>query len=114
MDGNKIHYEYEKVSQKERSSYGWQGEYGIGSAISQYRRHKAAGKTGVQPVKSGVISKESRIRRATELEPTVRRIIGALGSEGRWVTNNVIKSETFVRNFMTLCNYLELLSPPKQ
>ncbi len=113
MDGHKVHYEYEKVSQKERSSYGWQGEYGITSAISQYRRQKAAGKNGVRPDKSNAQSKESRIQRAVQLEPNVKRIIGALDSEGRWITNNVIKCETFVRHFMTLCNYLELLNPSK-
>ncbi len=43
MDGNKIHYDYEKISEKERTSYGRQGEYGIGGAISYYRRCKAIG-----------------------------------------------------------------------
>jgi hypothetical protein len=114
MDGHKVHYEYEKVSEKERTSYGWQGEYGIASAINQYRRHKAAGNNDVQPVKSSAMSKESRIQRTRKLEPTVRRIIGALGDEGRWVTNNVITCQTFVMRFMTLCNYLELQNPPKQ
>jgi hypothetical protein len=114
MDGHKVHYEYEKVSQKERTSYGWQGEYGIASAINQYRRQKAAGNNGVQQVKSSAMSKESRMQRATELEPVIRRIIGALGSEGRWVTNNVITCQTFVSHFMTLCNYLELQNPPKK
>ncbi|MHC4694540.1 MAG: pectate lyase [Planctomycetota bacterium] len=114
MDGHKVHYDYEKVSQKERSSYGWQGEYGITSAISQYRRHKAAGKNDARPDKSGAMSEESRIKRATQLEPTVERIIGALDNGGRWVANDVITCQTFVSNFMTLCNYLELQSPPKK
>lgn len=114
MDGHKVYYDYEKVSRKERSSYGWHGEYGITSAISQYRRHKAAVSDDTRPDKSGVISKESRIKRATRLEPTVKRIIEALDSEGRWVANDVITCQTFVSNFMTLCNYLELQNPPKK
>jgi hypothetical protein len=113
MDGNKVHYDYEKVSQKERSSYGWQGEYGIAGAISQYRRQRVAGNS-IRPDKSDVMPKESRIRRAGRLEPTVKRIIGALDSEGRWVTNNVITCQTFVSNFMTLCSYLELQNSTKQ
>jgi hypothetical protein len=114
MDGHKVHYDYEKVSQKERSSYGWQGEYGITSAISQYRRHKAVGDNDVRPDKSSAMSKESRIKRAKQLEPTVKRIVGALDSEGRWVTKNVITCQTFVSHFMTLCSYLELQNSPKK
>jgi hypothetical protein len=112
MDGNKVHYEYENVSQRERSSYGWQGEYGIASAIKQYRRVEADIGKKSPPGNSRAMSRESRIQRATGLEPSVRRIIVALDGEGRWVSNNVITCGTFVRNFTILCNYLELLNPP--
>ncbi|MCK4294097.1 MAG: hypothetical protein KAY65_12940 [Planctomycetes bacterium] len=48
MDGNKIHYDYDKLSLKERTSYAWQGEYGIGSTISYYRRCKTVGADAYQ------------------------------------------------------------------
>jgi len=110
-DGNKIHYDYEKVSLKERTSYGWRGEYGIGSAISYYRRVKAIGAEAYLAQQQKKPSPKVRTQRAKDAEPAVRKAIAAMDEKGRWTTKNMITCETFVRNFRILCNYLKLAQP---
>jgi len=106
MDGNKIHYDYNKVSERERTSYAWQGEYGIASAIGYYRRCKAA-----EPSKPRTLSKQVQRRRARQMEPAVRKVIVAMDDKGRWISGDMITCQNFVRNFMTLCDYLEAARP---
>lgn len=106
MDGNKIHYDYNKVSERERTSYGWQGEYGIASAIGYYRRCKDA-----LPDKPRTVSKQAQRRRVRQMEPAVSKVIAAMDDKGRWISGDMITCQSFVRNFMTLCNYLEAARP---
>ncbi len=110
-DGNKIHYDYEKVSLKERTSYGWRGEYGIGSAISYYRQVKAIGAEAYLAQQQKKPSPKVRTQRAKDAEPAVRKAIAAMDEKGRWITKEMITCETFVRNFRILCHYLELAQP---
>lgn len=112
-DGNKVHYDYEKVSLKERTSYGWQGEYGIGSAVSYYRKCKRMGVDAYQAEERKTILPQARRQRAINAEPTVRRTIAALDGEGRWLAGEMITCERFVRNLTILCNYLDLASAVK-
>jgi len=104
-DGNKIHYDYEKISDKEKRSYGWQGGMGIEYAIVYYRRAAqpaamdASAKKGTQTA-MGRISKE--------LETKVRDTIEALDEQGRWMQDGMLYSRVFVRNVSLLCNYLRL------
>lgn len=112
-DGNKVHYDYEKVSLKERTSYGWRGEYGIGSAISHYRRVRAIGAEAYLAQQQEKPSARVRAQRAKNAESRVRKAIAAMDEKGRWITKEMITCETFVRNFRILCNYLELARPKK-
>jgi len=112
MDGNKIHYDYDKLSEKERAGYAWQGEYGIGSTISYYRRCKAVGADAYQARQQKMLSRRARRQRARKAEPSVQRVIAALDDKGRWVTNDTISCQSFVRNFSILCEYLDLAQPP--
>lgn len=112
-DGNKVHYDYEKVSLKERTSYGWRGEYGIGSAISYYRRVKAIGAEAYLAQQQKKPSPKMRTGRAKDAEPAVRKVIAAMDKKGRWITKEMITCQTFVRNFRILCDYLELAQPPQ-
>jgi hypothetical protein len=111
MDGNKIHYDYEKISEKERTSYLWHGEYGIGGAISYYRRCKAIGADAYQATHLKPPAPQVRRQRAKKAEPYVRNVITALDEKGRWLTNDVITCQCFVRNFSILCEYLDLAQP---
>jgi len=106
MDGNKIHYDYNKLSERERTSYGWRGGYGIASAIGYYRRCKDA-----ESSKPKALSKQAQIRRARKMEPAVRKVIAAMDDKARWISGNMITCQSFVRNFMTLCDYLEAAQP---
>ena len=39
----------------------------------------------------------------------IRKIIEAMDEHGRWITNDTIRSQTFVRHFNILCSAAELL-----
>ena len=112
-DGNKVHYDYEKVSLKERTSYGWRGEYGIGGTISYYRRVKAIGAEAYLARQQKKPLAKVRTQRAKNAEPAVRRTIAALDEKGRWTTKEMITCQKFVGNFRILCDYLELAQPAK-
>jgi len=112
-DGNKVHYDYEKVSLKERTSYGWRGEYGIGSAVSYYRRCKRIGPEAYLAQQQQKPSARVRAQRAKNAESGVGKAIAAMDEKGRWITKEVITCEAFVRNFRILCDYLELAQSKK-
>ncbi|MBN1124312.1 MAG: hypothetical protein JXA82_04835 [Sedimentisphaerales bacterium] len=98
-EGGKVFYDYDKISKKERTSYGWQGEYGIGSSISYYQRAKEIGpKAWRQKQAQSPSSDPDRIR----------QVIGALDEQGRWIRNETIRSQIFVGNFNILCSAVEL------
>ena len=110
-DGNKVHYDYEKVSLKERTSYAWRGEYGIGSAVSYYRRCKRIGANAYLAQQQKQPSPKVRTQRAKTAEPAVKAAIAAMDEKGRWITKEMITCQTFVRNFRILCDYLKLAQP---
>lgn len=108
-NGNKIIYDYQAVSERERTSYGWQGEYGIPSAMEHYRRVRQAGAAAWnQRTQSADPPSRSATERALrDMAPQVQRVLDALDDEGRWVTDGMIHSRTFVRNFTLLCRYVQ-------
>jgi len=110
-DGNKVHYDYEKVSLKERTSYGWRGEYGISSAVSYYRKCKRIGAEACQAEQQAKLSPQQAARRAKEAESAVKAAIAAMDEKGRWIAKDMITCQTFVRNFRILSNYVELARP---
>ena len=110
MDGNKIHYDYDKVSEKERTSYGWRGEYGIESTIRYYERIEAMGSGAFEVKKPAGLSDAGRMKRTQSMEPAVRKVISQLDEKGRWVADDMIKCQTFVANVRVLVDYLELFS----
>ncbi|MHC4743537.1 MAG: pectate lyase [Planctomycetota bacterium] len=110
-DGNKIHYDYEKVSLKERTSYGWRGEYGIGGAIAYYRKCKRMGPDAIHGEHERELTPAARARPAKSTEAAVRKAIADLDEEGRWLRNDMITCQTFVQNFSTLTRYVNLAKP---
>jgi len=107
MDGNKVHYDYEKVSVKERTSYGWRGEYGVASTIRRYERVKSASNEAFADAGQRPLSKKERSRRALAMSGDVKSVIGDLDEKGRWVSGDTITCQTFVQNASMLCRYLE-------
>ena len=110
-DGNKVHYDYEKVSLKERTSYAWRGEYGIGGAVSYYRRCKRIGPDAWLAEQQKKPSPKVRAQRAKNAEPAVRKAIAAMDEKGRWITKEMITCRRFVRNFRILCDYIDSAQP---
>jgi len=108
-DGDKIHYDYEKISQREKQSYAWQSNWGIEKAFEYYER-------AIQQDIPSTTTKKSIPRRvdrtrhvSDELKSKVKDIIEAVDDDGRWLRNEMISSEVFVRNAHVLCDYLEAI-----
>ena len=99
-NGNKIHYDYEKISERERTSYGWQGDFGIPAVVAYYRGVAEGGTT--PPSSSRRTGQPS-----AGLKSQVRRVIEALDERGRWLQEGMIRSSTFVQNVNLLCDYLQ-------
>ena len=117
-DPGKRHYDYEKISARERNSYAWQGRFGVSDAIDYYETVKQMGPEEYQKRQGQQLSQRQRDRRAERLEPQVERIVNNLDDKGRWVSEGekpnekVIRSKVFVRNVRTLCDYLEVVAEP--
>jgi hypothetical protein len=105
-DGDKIHYDYEKISEREKSSYGWQGGFGVSAVVARYRRTVASEPA---PARSNRPAKPARPSGggSPALESRVRQVIDALDEEGRWLREGMIYSDTFVRNANLLCDCLQ-------
>jgi hypothetical protein len=107
MDGDKVHYDYEKVSERERISYRWRGEYGVETTVRRYERVKSAPNETFADAGQRPLSKKERSRQARAMSGDVKKAIGDLDEKGRWVSDDTITCETFVLNASTLCQYLE-------
>jgi len=108
--GYKIFYDYQAISEKERNSYGWQGEFGIGSAIAYYRKLKQGKLSADEPGRARPVDAE----RLAQLADAAQKLIDQLDSKGRWLSDGWIKSEVFVENFSLLCDCLEALKARDQ
>lgn len=107
-DGYKVHYDYEKISQKEKDSYGWQGEYGINAAIRYYHDVKSMGAEGYVDQRDGGVTPVEQKKKAEQLAPVIKNILAGMDEQGRWINEGVITCRDFVRNVNMLCEYLEL------
>jgi len=106
-DGNKIHYDYDKISEFEKTHYGWRGNYGS-AAIAYYQRLKNLGLEKFLAGRDVTLTPEQKKARARQLAPRIQSLIDRLDNRGRWIANNTIRSATFVANANQLCQYLEL------
>ncbi len=97
----KIIYDYEEVSRRERTSYGWQGKFGIPATIQRYKDFMSDEGARDEPKRSAASQPVS-----DTLEKRVRNVISSLDQQGRWITNDMIKIGTFVENMNLLCDYL--------
>jgi hypothetical protein len=97
-DGYKVHYVYENISERERTSYGWQGQYGIDVVAAYYNDAILLGAEGYT----------ARIEKAGQMEAEIKSVISRIDDKGRWINNDMITCRDFVMNMNMLCEYLEL------
>jgi hypothetical protein len=107
-DGNKLHYVYEKVSEKERTSYSWQSDYGIEAVITYYTDVKSMGADSYVAKRDKELTAKERKRNVELIEPNIRTIVAGIDDKGYWLNNNMITCRDFVMNVNMLCEYLEL------
>ena len=99
---NKVIYDYDKVSTREKTSYAWQGEYGIGGIIARYNKVR---KVGAEKYLAEMAKSKKKRRKNTA---TAQTSINAMDDKGRWVdANKMITTKVFVVNFYRLCDYIE-------
>ena len=107
-DGDKVHYVYENTSERERTSYGWQGQYGIDVASQYYKDVKSLGADSyITRRDSGLTSGEQKLN-ASLKETEIKSIIAGIDDKGRWINKDMITCRDFVMNVNMLCEYLEL------
>ena len=107
-DGNKLHYVYENISERERTSYGWQGEYGFNAASSYYNDVKSMGADSYMARRYKKLTHDERKIKAEMMEPMIKTILAGIDEKGRWINNDMITCRDFVMNVNMLCEYLEL------
>ncbi|MFO7907382.1 MAG: pectate lyase [Pirellulaceae bacterium] len=100
-------YDIREVSEKERSSYGWQGTFGVPGAIRYYRKVKQQGRKEILRQRRQTPSEQRLKQRAASLEPRVDQVISRLDPKGFWLTDGMLRIGTFVRNMNLLCDFLE-------
>jgi len=107
-DGYKLHYVYEKISEHERTSYAWQGEYGFNAASTSYHEVISLGADSYMAKRDKDLTPEERKENAKLMEPEIRTILARIDDKGRWIKNDMITCMDFVTNVNRLCEYLEL------
>jgi hypothetical protein len=110
-DGNKIFYDYDRVSEKERTSYAWRGSYGIPSAVGFYQKAKSMGPEQYAKERDTPITPEQRKNAAGEMVSQVTEVMNKLDDQGRWLRGDMLYSQDFVQNFNRICQYLEYVTP---
>lgn len=108
-DGNKIFYDYMSISERERTSYGWQGTYGIPGAIARYEYLETHGNLDNYNSTDQPAGRE-------DLSKQMQFAMSHLNDSGFWLTKevtgeketvSVITSGTFVNNMKVLLDYLQ-------
>ncbi len=107
-DGNRVHYVYEDISEFERKSYAWQGNYGMEAAARYYNEAKSLGAERYINKRDKRLSKDEQKRNAKEMEPIIKAILNGIDDNGYWMSENMITCKDFVMNVNMLCEYLEL------
>jgi len=108
-DGNKIHYDYEKVSEFERTHYSWQSSYGIPGIIAYYEKVRQLGPERFIAQRDRIQTAKQRQARARSMSSLVKNVIAAQDENGCWKRGEEIYIADFVANINTLSSYLELI-----
>jgi PelA/Pel-15E family pectate lyase len=111
----KIKYRLDDVSAERRTGYGWEGEFGVPSAIAACEKVLAVGRDKTLANRRSSEEKAKtpagRAARAKALEAKARAAVAALDTEGRWLTPYrgapAIRTDTFVTHLRLLSDYVE-------
>lgn len=109
----KIYYRVEDLSPERQTGYSWMGSYGVPTAIALYEQVTKDGREAVVAKRKAAATPTDKPRasRAKALEPRVRAAVAALNAQGRWMSagkgGESIRTEVFVTNMRTLCEYVE-------
>jgi Pectic acid lyase len=106
---NRVFYDYEKISAKEKKSYSWQGDYGVKQAIAYYNAVKTMGVDDYLAKASQPLTTAQRAEKLEKLSARAKDVIARLNDKGQWIRNDMMFSADFVRNMNTLCGFLELV-----
>lgn len=93
-DGNRIFYHINNISQRERTSYGWQGSFGISKAIAAYQKRDEA-------------KSVSKPRSVEYWERRLGPIFETQDEEGRWTSEEQLRIHDAVKHLDQLCDALE-------
>ena len=103
----KVHYTLAEVSEERRTGYSWESDYHVPESIAYYEKAKRFGPEALAKNKPpSEPTPKALAARAAKLEPEVRKIIAALDPQGRWVVNDKITTNVFIRNLGTLGDYV--------
>ncbi len=94
-DGGKMFYDINAISHRERTSYGWQGTFGIPSAIHAFQHREAERSTRAEP------------RSVAYWSERLSTILAAQDDAGRWTDGKHLRIHDAVRNLTVLCDALE-------
>lgn len=121
----KIYYRLDQISEERRNGYSWESSYGVEKAIRTYEQTLKDGREAILKKREArPMSASKKAEVAKSLESKVRQIIGALDSQGRWVTKGKfekqvkdlkfadrIETSVFIDNLTVLSDYLEAVRP---
>ena len=106
----RVFYDYAKISDKEKRSYGWQGGYGVRKAIAYYNKVKTMGADDYLAKASRPLTAAQRTEKLEKLSARANDVIARLNDKGQWTNNDMIFSADFVKNTNAICNFLELVA----
>lgn len=92
-----------------KRSYAWQSKWGIERAFEYYERAARQDAPSIANKKRKRRTVDSIGHVSEGLRSKVKDIVEAVDDEGRWLRDEMISSEVFVRNTHVLCDYLEAL-----
>jgi hypothetical protein len=90
--------------------YSFQSAYGVRGMIEYAERVMDEGREAVNEAAARERTPEENRARADGLAPSVREIVDALDSRGRWVEDGRVDVRTFNRNVGRLAEYIGLMS----
>lgn len=119
----KIYYRLQDISKERQTGYGWEGDFGVRKAVSQWEqlqkegREKMAARLVPKPM-----SDKARVEAQTKLAPQVAKALKDLDAQGRWITDGKfvkevkdlafgrrIETRSYIENMRALSAYLEAL-----
>ncbi len=98
----KVHYRLDEISEERRTGYSWEGGYGVRAVKTRYEEILRKGRDAYLAEQAARAN-----RKDAPDENAVKKVLAALGPDGRWVVEGSIETKVFIRNVETLCAYLE-------